>query len=88
MKKVLFVLGAFAAMSLVGCNSEKDCACDIYNVDGIVEIRSTDDGVDSSLDVLEFDGECKDVNWSDLPASTHGWAVMAEFGYSLKCEEI
>lgn len=87
MKRVLFLLGAFAAMSLVGCNGTKDCACDIYDVDGIVSVSSTDAGVNGSLDVLEFDGECTDVTWANLPVTSHAWSEMAVEGYTLKCSE-
>jgi len=87
MKRVLFLLGAFAAMSLVGCNGTKDCACDIYDVDGIVSVSSTDAGVNGSLDVLEFDGECTDATWADLSSSAAAWGEMAELGYTLKCSE-
>ncbi len=88
MKKVLFVLGAIAAMSLVACNGTKDCACDLIHNDGTLPtIRSTDDNVNGTLDVLEFDGECTDVTWTDLPTSDKNWPELASMGYTLKCAE-
>ena len=87
MKKVLFLLGAFAAMSLVACSGKTDCACDLVN-NGVdpdyLNVSHTE--ANGSLDVLEFDGDCKDVKWSDLPSSSANWASMSAF-YTLKCAE-
>jgi hypothetical protein len=87
MKKVLFVLGAIGAMSLVACNGTKDCACDIYDADGLVWVTSTEAGVNGTLDVLEFDGECEDATWKDLPTDNDKhWAELAT-DFTLKCKE-
>ena len=44
---------------------QKDCACDIYDADGLVWVTSTEAGVNGTLDVLEFDGECEDATWKE-----------------------
>lgn len=89
MKKVLFVLGAFAAMSLVACSGKTDCACDLVDSTGqLPTIHSTDTDVNGTLDVLEFDGDCKDVKWSNLPKDNNkDWASLETLGYTLKCAE-
>lgn len=88
MKKVLFVLGAFAAMSLVACSGKTDCACDLVNSTGeLPTIHSTDADVNGTLDVLEFDGDCKDVKWTDLKTSSKDWPSLAALGYTLTCAE-
>lgn len=88
MKKVLFVLGAFAAMSLVACSGKTDCACDLVNtVDPSTYPTISHTEANGTLDVLEFDGECTDIVWSDLPSSSANWASMAVDGYVLKCAE-
>lgn len=86
MKKVLFVLGAFAAMSFVACSGKTDCACDLVSSDPSIYPNVSHTEANGSLDVLEFDGDCKDVKWTDLPSSSANWASLAEF-YTLKCAE-
>lgn len=93
MKKTLFVLGAFAAMSLVGCNGKNDCACAILDTEGSVFVASEkyvkdadkNKDVGTSLDVTDFDGECSDVVWEDLQSSK--WAGMGS-DFALKCKEM
>ena len=88
MKKVLFVLGAFAAMSLVACSGKSDCACDILDETGNVYVHSTDENVNGTLDVLDFDGDCKDVKWSNLPTDNNkDWASLEALNYTLKCDD-
>lgn len=80
MKKVLFVLGAFAAISLTACSGKVDCACDI-----LIDNESQLEGV--LLDASEFDGDCKDVKWADLDnAAWHNGATTFPSAV-LKCTE-
>lgn len=84
MKKVLFVLGVAAAFSFAACDSAKDCACDIVNEgDGTVVMSASD--VDGKLDVLEFDGDCADITWSDYTGVFKTEVIME--GNKLKCVE-
>ena len=92
MKKALFLLGAFAAMSLVGCNGKNDCACAIFDFEGNISQASEKYIVDAdlnragtSLDVIDFDGECIDVVWTDLPDGR--WLNMGS-DFTLKCKEM
>lgn len=84
MKKVLFVLGIAAAFSFAACDSAKDCACDIVNEgDGTVVERAS--AVEGNLDVLEFDGDCADITWSDYSGIYKTETIME--GNKLKCVE-
>lgn len=84
MKKILFVLGVVAAFSFAACDSTKDCACDIVNEgDGTVVERASEVG--GNLDVLEFDGDCADITWSEY-TGIYKTAVIME-GNKLKCVE-
>ena len=86
MKKVLFALSLVAAFSFVACNGTSDCACTIKMSDGTT-VKPGDDGVGESLYINDFDGDCKDANWSDLPSSSHDWASVADSGTTLSCED-
>lgn len=84
MKKILFVLAIAASFSFAACNSTKDCACDIVNeTDGTVVMRASD--VNGQLDVLQFDGNCEDITWSDY-TGVYKTAIIME-GNKLKCVE-
>lgn len=84
MKKVLFVLGIAAAFSFAACDSTKDCACDIVNEgDGTVVMRASE--VEGNLDVLEFDGDCADITWSEYTGMWKTDNLME--GNKLKCKE-
>lgn len=91
MKKVLFVLGAFAAMSLASCSGKQDCACAIVDSEGAIFVCSADYeenanyNVGTSLDVKDFEGECTDVKWTDLTGSQ--WGDMGT-DFVLKCKEM
>ncbi|MFA7081912.1 MAG: hypothetical protein WC135_04790 [Bacteroidales bacterium] len=99
MKRVLFVLGAFAAMSLVGCDGKQDCACGLVERGTGQTIVASPDYLDSavanegvlegSLNIMEFDGECTDATWTDLSATGQVWKGAAEIGeLDLKCKEM
>ncbi len=97
MKKALFLLGAFAAMSLVGCNGKNDCACAILDSDSKIFVCSADYeenanyniNIGTTLDVIDFDGECIDVVWTDLPTNNDKeWATLNPKDYTLKCKEM
>jgi hypothetical protein len=62
MKKILFVLGVFAVLSFTACNATSDCECvvDMYG-DGAGRI------IPMELEVRNFEGDCDDVDWNDLP---------------------
>ncbi|MBP1645188.1 MAG: hypothetical protein H6Q16_763 [Bacteroidetes bacterium] len=85
MKKVLFVLGIAAAFSFAACNSTKDCACDILDGDNNPVMKASEAIPAGSLDVLEYDGDCADITWSEY---TGIWktAILME-GNHLKCVE-
>ena len=89
MKKILFVLGVVAAFSFAACDSTKDCACDVVNEgDGTVVLTPAEVaglGKAGSLDVLEFDGDCADITWSEYTGIWKTEEIME--GNKLKCVE-
>ncbi|MDR0970839.1 MAG: hypothetical protein LBM25_00430 [Bacteroidales bacterium] len=72
MKKILFVLGVFAALSFTACNTKSDCTCTMaYS------------GNSQSIDITDFDGDCKDINWDNIP----GWENGASLGFTFECKD-
>lgn len=89
MKKVLFALSLAAAFSFVACNGKSDCACHITDKT-TGEVFVTNAEASGTLDVSDFDGDCKDVAWSDLPSSSHNWSSLAgdtATTYQLVCQD-
>lgn len=90
MKKVLFALSLVAAFSFVACNGKSDCVCNITDkTTGEVYMHHNDEDVNGTLDISDFDGDCKDASWSDLPSSSKDWASLNDsvVSYNLVCKD-
>lgn len=84
MKKVLFALSLFAAFTFAACDDTSDCVCNIKDSNGTILVNHSE-ATNGSLDIKDFDGDCKDAAWSDLPDTT--WTSMEATGVKLVCEE-
>ncbi|MDR0971087.1 MAG: hypothetical protein LBM25_01720 [Bacteroidales bacterium] len=61
MKKILFVLGIFAVLSFTACSATSDCEC-----------SWTFEGYPITFDVENYEGDCNDVDWNDIPMYDQG----------------
>ncbi len=79
MKKTLFTLGAFAlvALGFAACGNS-DCTC-TPALDGVK--------MENTYSVKDFDGNCDEVSFKDIPALTD-WATQnADLKPTLSCTE-
>lgn len=80
MKKVLLTVAVIATMGFVAsCNTKNDCTC-----------HPAGEGIDPELltwEVKDFEGECKDVKWSDLGISQDVIDGYVGLGIYVECSE-
>jgi hypothetical protein len=87
MKKILLSLGVFAVLSFTACDSDSDLDSDLnLNKKSDCECVVSFMGESSSpIDVLDFEGDCSDIGWNDLPAQ---WQILEEDAdFSFECTE-
>ncbi len=84
MKKVLVLMGAFLAFA--ACNPVSDCDC-TASAD---MVSPNELFTEEAPTIVEFQGTCDQVTWSDLPgewAELYPEADMEELGLTLSCIE-